>query len=97
MLDVSLLSSAKEIGIALTVVVGSGFLIKYIIDKNKEVFDALIEQLKENRIDYSDFVESNNHQNSDRIEKNTETMIKIAGAIEIHTQAVERLIDRLNK
>ncbi len=95
--DVSLLSSAKEIGIALTVVLGSGFLIKYIIDKNKEVFDALIEQLKENRTDYSDFVESNNHQNSDRIEKNTETMVKIASAIETHTQAVERLIDRLNK
>lgn len=96
-METSLATSAKEIGIALTVVLGSGFLIKYIVDKNKEVFDSLMNQLKENRADYSAFVESNNHQNAERIEKSTAAMTTIATSIETHTKAVERLIDKLDK
>lgn len=91
------LANAKDIGIALTSVVGAGFLIKYIIDKNKEVFDALIEQLQQNRTDYSAFVESNNHQNSDRIEKSTAAMVTIAGAVEQHTKVLERLMEKLER
>lgn len=92
-----ILQSAKEIGIALTAVVGAGFLIKYIVDKNKEVFDALIEQLQQNRNDYSTFVEDNNHNNSIRIEKSTEAMVTVAKAIESHTKVVEKLVAKLEK
>ena len=95
-MDAGLLTNAKDIGIALTSVVGAGLLVKYIVDKNKEVFDALITQLKENREDYASFVESNNHGNSDRIEKSTEAMVTVAKAIESHTRAVERLMEKLN-
>lgn len=91
------LQASKEIGIALTSVIGAGFLIKYIVDKNIEVFNALIEQLKENRQDYSNFVESNNHQNSERIEKSTEAIVSVSLAIEMHTKAVEKLIDNLDR
>jgi len=96
-MDITQLSNLKELGIALVAVLGSGFLIKYIIDKNKDVFDSLVTQLQENRKDYADFVESNNHNNSERIEKSTEAMVTIANAIEQHTRAVEKLIDKLNK
>lgn len=96
-MDTALFSNAKDVGIALTSVVGAGFLIKYIIDKNKEVFDALITQLKENRADYAAFVETNNHQNSDRIEKSTAAMVSVAGAIEQHTKVVERLVEKLDR
>lgn len=91
------LQNAKEIGIALTAVVGAGFLIKYIVDKNKEVFDVLIQQLKENRTDYANFVENNNHNNSERIEKSTEAMVNVANAIEQHTRVVEKLLDKVEK
>lgn len=93
-MDLSVLSNLKEVGIAIVAVVGAGFLIKYIIDKNKEVFDALIIQLQQNRKDYSEFVESNNHANSERIEKSTEAMVNVARAIEQHTKVVERLLDK---
>lgn len=91
------LLNLKELGIALVAVLGSGFLIKYIIDKNKEVFDVLITQLRENRTDYSNFVETNNHGNTERIEKSTEAMVEVAKAIEQHTRVVEKLVDRLDK
>lgn len=87
----------KELGIALTAIIIFAFLIKYIIDKNKQVFDALIDQLSRNRTDYSAFVESNNHQNADRIEKSTEAMVTIAKAIEQHTRVVEKLVEKMEK
>lgn len=103
-MDVSAIAQYKELGIALIAVCGSGFLIKYIIDKNKEVFDVLIEQLKQNRTDYSDFVESNNHGNSERIEKSTQAMVEVAKAIEQHTRTseqhtriLEKLLDKIEK
>lgn len=90
-----LLSSFKEIGIALSSIVIFAYIVKYIIDKNQLVFNSLIQQLVQNRIDYTAFVESNNHGNTERIEKSTEAMTKVASSIEAHTRVVEKLLDRM--
>lgn len=92
-----LLSSFKEIGIALSSIVIFAYIVKYVIDKNKEVFDSLILQLVENRKDYSSFVLENNHGNTDRIEKSTEALTKVSGAIEAHTKILEKLLDKMDQ
>lgn len=96
------LSNIKELGIAMLSVLTIGFLLKYVIDKNKEVFDSLIEQLQQNRTDYTNFVQANNHDNTDRIEKSTEALVKVATAIGEHTKVItdhtkvlEKMIDKL--
>ena len=89
-----ILSSFKEIGIALASIVIFAYIVKYIIDKNKEVFDSLMGQLQQNRMDYTAFVETNNHGNTERIEKSTEAMTKVAVAIETHTRVLEKFLDK---
>lgn len=96
-MDLTTLGQLKEIGIALTAVVASGYITKYVIDKNKEVFDALISQLKDNQKYLSDFVETNNHGNTERIEKSTEAMAKTSEAIGQHTEVLRRLVDKLDR
>lgn len=91
-----LLASFKEIGIAISSIVIFAYIVKYIIDKNQSVFNSLIEQLRQNRVDYTLFVETNNHANTERIEKSTEAMVKISSAIEQHTRVLEKLLDKIN-
>lgn len=102
------ISNFKELGIALSSIIIFAYFVKYIIDSNKEVFksmseankemfNSLITQLNENRTDYTSFVETNNHGNSDRIEKSTEAMVKVGAAIEGHTAILERLLIKLDK
>lgn len=101
-MDLTTLGQLKEIGIALAAVAGFAYITKYTIDKNKEVFDALTAQLKNNQDNYTSFVQTNNHGNTERIEKSTAAMVEVASAIkestktqEIHNKALERLIDKI--
>lgn len=101
---ISTLQTAKELGIALVAVLGSGYLLKLAFDRLKEqsivmkhIVDELMIQLQENRKDYSNFVESNNHANSERIEKSTEAMTKVGVAIDTHTKAQDGFIIALNR
>lgn len=103
-MDLTNLASLKELGIAITAIIIFGYITKYVIDTNKKVFDDLINQLKENRTDYTNFVNENNHQNTERIEKSTEAMVKVTQSIETHNrstelynQVLERLIAKLDK
>lgn len=89
-----MLAQLKDIGIALASILVFAYILKYTIDRNKEVFDTIMEQLKQNRADYSQFVETNNHSNSERIEKSTEAMTKIGMSIETHTKILEKLINK---
>lgn len=101
-MDITTLGQLKEIGIALTAVGAFAYITKYVIDKNTLVFEKLTSQLEDVQKNYSAFVESNNHNNSERLEKSTEAITrstemtaKVAAAIEMHTRAVERLVDKI--
>ena len=90
-----ILAELKEVGIAIGSIVVFAYILKYTIDKNKEIFDSLMLQLKENRTDYTKFVEDNNHSNSERIEKSTEAITKVASSIETHTKVLEKILEKL--
>lgn len=96
-MDVTTLTNLRDLGIAVIAVLAFGYITKYTIDTNKKVFDDLIGQLKSNREDYTNFVETNNHGNTERIEKSTEAMVKVSESIDKHNQVLERLIVKLDK
>lgn len=57
----------------------------------------LIKQLGENRADYSNFVNSNNHTTTEMVKEATATMVTTNIAIETHTKTLEKLIDKIDK
>ncbi len=95
-MDLQTLAQIKELGIALVAVLCFAYICKYIIDLNKETSRELNEQLKQNREDYTKFVLENNHHKSDIVEKSTSAMVKVGEAINAHTKAVEKLVDKLS-
>lgn len=103
-MDLTNLTTLKELGIAIVSVVAMVYLSKYLVDVLKQVVSDLTTQLKENREDYTNFVETNNHGNTERIEKSTTAMVEVAKSIEmhnrsteLHNQILERLIAKLDK
>ena len=96
-MDTSLLGNVKEIGIALVAVIGSGVLLKFYMDRTGKFITDLLAQLQDNRKDYTGFVESNNHLNSERIEASTKVMTEVASALEQHNRILEKLVDRLGR
>lgn len=78
------LSSLKELGIA----VASVGVLGYIAWK-------LIEELRENRKDYSSFVMSNNHTNTELVRECTATIVEVKNSIENHNKVLERLLDKV--
>lgn len=79
------LSSFKELGIAVVAVGVIGWI----------AWKILLE-LAENRKDYSAFVMSNNHTNTELVKECTATMVEVKNSIENHNRVLEKLIDKVN-
>lgn len=55
------------------------------------------EQRKEIHKSLMNYVESNNHQKTEMVEKHTEAMVVVGKNIEQNTKMVEKLVDKLDK
>ena len=78
------ISNLKELGVAGVAIV----VIAYICFR-------LIKELAESRINYTNFVQENNHTTTELVREATATMVQVRDSIEMHNKSLEKLIDRL--
>jgi geranylgeranyl pyrophosphate synthase len=83
-MDLATIQNLKELGIGVTGMLILGYIV-YLV----------LKQLQENRKDYTAFVQSNNHGNTERIVESTKAMTEVANAIQAHTRIIEKLTDKI--
>ncbi len=107
-MDLAAFSQLKEVGIALAVVVGCWWIVRdvqgkskatsdQVLAQNESVFTRLLARLAEQDINYRAYVESNNHQKTEMIERSVEAMTKMFNAVEAHTRTIERFTEKFLK
>lgn len=77
--------------------VGAVFVLYIMVRIFGSIVNKILAQLDENRKDYTKFVLENNHNNTSRIEKSTEAMVKTSEAIGAHTELLKELVKKLDK
>lgn len=95
-MDSTLISTIRDWSIASLAVVSFGYIIYIII---KKLFDLLKNIQEEHRADqvwFQTFVNENNHQKTDLITKVSDNIAQNTASLEIHTKAIEKLIDKLD-
>jgi uncharacterized membrane protein YraQ (UPF0718 family) len=81
-----LLSSAKELGIAIVAVLTIGYICR-----------EIIKDLKETRTNYQKFVTENNHQKTEMIREHTQTLVQVRHSIEANTKQNEKMTNAFDQ
>ena len=79
------LSSFKELGIAGISIGTLGYI----------CFN-LIRELKESRLNYTNFVQDNNHTTTELVKEATATMVEVKNSIQNHNELLKMMIDKVN-
>ena len=79
------LSSFKELGIAGISIGTLGY-----------ICFTLIRELKESRLNYTNFVQDNNHTTTELVKEATATMVEIKNSIQNHNELLKMMIDKVN-
>lgn len=95
------LTQFKELGIAGMTVAGIAtlffFVTKSLLTEIRIARESYSEDIKKAREDYSSFVLSNNHNSTDLMRENIETMVEVKNAMENHNKILEKLLVKLDK
>lgn len=91
----------KELGIAGVTVAGMAtvlfFITKSLLTEIKTARECYSQDIKKAREDYSSFVLSNNHNSTDLMRENIETLVEVKNAMENHNKVLEKLLVKLDK
>lgn len=96
-METGILSNIKEIGIALFAVVAFAYITRETMNANKDVFNSLMSNMKEQENNYKTYVETNNHQKTELLTESTKALTNVGNAIQQHTKILEKLVDKLDK
>lgn len=95
------LTQFKELGIAGITVAGIStlffFVTKSLLTEIKIARENYSDDIKKAREDYSSFVLSNNHNSTDLMRENVETMVEVKNAMENHNKVLEKLLLKIDK
>lgn len=86
----------KEVGIAIFSVGAVCYILYIFIQKGFSLFNKIQEEHREDQTWFRQFVDANNHQKSDMIEKHTKAVTEFTNSLEVHTKVLEKLVDKLN-
>jgi len=91
----------KELGIAGVTVAGMAtvlfFITKSLLTEIKTARECYSQDITKAREDYSSFVLSNNHNSTDLMRENMETLVEVKNAMENHNKVLEKLLDKIDK
>jgi coenzyme F420-reducing hydrogenase alpha subunit len=95
------LTQFKELGIAGITVAGIAtlffFVTKALLTEIKTARENYSQDITKAREDYSSFVLSNNHNSTDLMRENIETLVEVKNAMENHNKVLEKLLVKLDK
>jgi coenzyme F420-reducing hydrogenase alpha subunit len=95
------LTQFKELGIAGITVAGIAtlffFVTKALLTEIKTARENYSQDITKAREDYSSFVLSNNHNSTDLMRENIETLVEVKNAMENHNKVLEKLLAKLDK
>jgi len=95
------LTQFKELGIAGITVAGIAtlffFVTKALLTEIKTARESYSQDITKAREDYSSFVLSNNHNSTDLMRENIETLVEVKNAMENHNKVLEKLLVKLDK
>lgn len=94
-MDLTSITDWKEIGIGIAGLIILGYILYTFIKSHvKELEESRKERQESHRV-LMNYVESNNHQKTEMIEKHTQAMVVVGEAIKSHTQIIEKLAEKL--
>jgi coenzyme F420-reducing hydrogenase alpha subunit len=95
------LTQFKELGIAGITVAGMAtlffFVTKALLAEIKTARENYSQDITKAREDYSSFVLSNNHNSTDLMRENIETLVEVKNAMENHNKVLEKLLTKIDK
>jgi coenzyme F420-reducing hydrogenase alpha subunit len=95
------LTQFKELGIAGITVAGIAtlffFVTKALLTEIKTARENYSQDITKAREDYSSFVLSNNHNSTDLMRENIETLVEVKNAMENHNKVLEKLLTKIDK
>ena len=95
-MDPSLIGSIKDWGIGTLAVVAFAYILYVFISKAFKVLADMQSEHKSDQDWFKQFVNENNHQKTELITRVSDNIAKSTSAMDSHTKALERLLDKLN-
>lgn len=78
-------------------VLAFGYILYLFINKAFEVLNKMQEEHRTDQLWFQTFVNENNHQKTDLINKVAENIAQSTAAMETHNKTLERLIDKMDR
>lgn len=94
--EVSIIPKIAELGIGIFALAVIGYILYSFIKAHKEELTSSRLEREKNQQWFMEYVNANNHQKEEMIREHIATNVEVKNAIELHTKALEKFIDKID-